>query len=360
MVATSLLIGVELPDGDQDLDWALARDTLIEASRVSGASVAALRRGSLNQSWLPPGCEVIDASGDPESSLAMLSDRAEIVVLLNPVFAPISTGDIQAAVMRLENSSLSKLSGAAGGGEWWMIAAQRSGTGAAELPRRERASRAQLRDLLMHADAPLMPATRRALHVAGEMPDSAPWRVIERKDEIVTPWRTAVRERVRTHSGDVIDYRYTRAADPVVVVPVTRDGDIVLIRQWRQPIGDWSLEVPAGTGEGTFAEMARMELAEEIGMIDLDELRWIGSWHPLSGHTNIEAQTFVALGVTLGEQQLERNELVVPEMVPFEIAVDLARRGEINDGMCALAVLAAEPAIRAWLASQNESSGDPG
>ena len=56
-------------------------------------------------------------------------------------------------------------------------------------------------------------------------------------------------------------------ADGVVVVPITADDRIVLVRQFRHPVRMWLRELPRGAGEKgeTPDDVARRELKEEIG-----------------------------------------------------------------------------------------------
>lgn len=213
-------------------------------------------------------------------------------------------------------------------------------------------------DLAQRSDL-AAPATRRILRelraAGAQIPAPAPpWGLLGQRTVLETPWRSLLVDRVRTHSGDELDWHYVSAPEPVVVVPVTADGDIVLIRQYRQPLRDWSLEVPAGTGTGTFDEVARMELREEIGASQIGQLRYVGSWHPMTGHASTLAHVYLAFDVQPGQAQLERNELLTSYVVPAELAFDMARRGEITDGTCALAILVCEPEIRTQLDRRGE------
>ncbi len=110
-------------------------------------------------------------------------------------------------------------------------------------------------------------AALRSLRTAGvQIPDGeGPWRVEERSMLHSTPWRSLLSDRVTTHGGEVIDYAYLETEQAVWVVPVTDDGRIVLVRQYRHPIGEIILEVPAGGGSGDPILIAQRELQEETG-----------------------------------------------------------------------------------------------
>jgi ADP-ribose pyrophosphatase len=58
--------------------------------------------------------------------------------------------------------------------------------------------------------------------------------------------------------GKETAYAYLQRAPAVIVVPVTRDGQIVIVEQYRYPVDDWCTEVPAGgthdTGDDALEE----------------------------------------------------------------------------------------------------------
>jgi ADP-ribose pyrophosphatase len=68
---------------------------------------------------------------------------------------------------------------------------------------------------------------------------------------------------------NVIDRDVVHFGEAVAVIPVKDDGNIVMIRQFRIPVEEWILEIPAGRvekGEG-WIEAAKRELQEEAGYI---------------------------------------------------------------------------------------------
>lgn len=197
-------------------------------------------------------------------------------------------------------------------------------------------------------------ATRVALptlrRLGAELPTSPiPWTVLSTETPYRDRRRSLVQERLLTHRGDEAAYSYLDAPDAVWIVPVTKQGEIVLIRQYRHPVRDWVLEVPAGGLDGDSMHVAAVkELREEVGGTGGD-VSYVGAFYSSSGQMTLRALVFVALGIELGESELESTELLEPVIVPAELAFDMARRGEINDGQSALAVLFCESQIREWL-----------
>jgi ADP-ribose pyrophosphatase len=176
--------------------------------------------------------------------------------------------------------------------------------------------------------------------------DESPWRVVQRRYLHRSPWRSFVRERVRIHSGAQIEYTYAETPDAVFVVPLTEDGRLVLIRQYRHPVRAWVWEVPAGSIHGESPDAAaRRELAEEIGgrCADLHALGW---HYGASATLTSRHYAFLATGVTLGASSREPTELLQVALLEPEEAFARARSGEIRSAESALALLLAEPYVR--------------
>jgi ADP-ribose pyrophosphatase len=153
-------------------------------------------------------------------------------------------------------------------------------------------------------------------------------------------WYNLRQDRVRTQDGHEFTYTLVDHPGAVWVVPVTRNGQVVLIHSYRYCVGEWCWEVPAGgLSPGlTSEEVARRELAEEIGGIAAD-MRCVGQFYTSSGISNELAYVYLAAGVELGETHREPTELMEIQLVPVEEALRMAREGEISDGPSALALL---------------------
>lgn len=90
---------------------------------------------------------------------------------------------------------------------------------------------------------------------------------------------------VRWPDGHVAPYAYVQGVGAVWVVPVTAEGDVVLIRQFRYTMDDWCWEVPAGgfhDFDGSPMDLAEQELAEEVGGAG-EDWQYVGSFRPGNG-----------------------------------------------------------------------------
>jgi ADP-ribose pyrophosphatase len=102
-------------------------------------------------------------------------------------------------------------------------------------------------------------------------------------------------ESITLPRGHHLDAEIVRHPGSVVLVPVTEDGEIVLVRQYRHAIGRWVWELPAGSlkpGEDPAAAAMR-ECQEEIGLIPAS-LHRLGSLFPTPGYCDEEMHFFRA------------------------------------------------------------------
>ena len=96
---------------------------------------------------------------------------------------------------------------------------------------------------------------------------------------------TVETEKVRLPGGGELDAEIIRHPGSVVIVPVTENGDIILVKQYRPAIGRFAWELPAGSlkpGEDTEKAAAR-ECHEETGFVP-GRLERLGSFYPTPGY----------------------------------------------------------------------------
>src|SRR3954449_3412320 len=97
--------------------------------------------------------------------------------------------------------------------------------------------------------------------------DTGRWRALGREYLYESPWCSFRVDEVELPDGVRIAYGVLESAGFAAVVAVTERGDVVLVRQWRQPVEGFTLELPGGGVEGGEdpREAVRRELLEETG-----------------------------------------------------------------------------------------------
>ena len=172
------------------------------------------------------------------------------------------------------------------------------------------------------------------------------WETLDSQFLWQSRWYNLRQDRVRTQAGHEFTYTIVDHPGAVWVVPVTADGQVVLIRNYRHTIGEYCYEVPAGgmSPDLTPEKVACHELLEEVGG-KAAELNFVGQFYTSNGISNEKAYVYLATGVELGEANREPTELIEMHLLPIEEAMRMARQGEIADGPIALALLWCEPKI---------------
>lgn len=186
-------------------------------------------------------------------------------------------------------------------------------------------------------------------HGRQDIPDEPrdPWETLRAERPVKTRWYSVRQDRVRTHSGGEISYTYVEHPGAVYVVPVTRDGAVLLIRQYRYPVHAWLWEVPSGgieAGEDAATAAAR-ELAEEVGARS-HRIQQVAAFYTSAGISDERSEVYLATQVTRGQSRREATELLRVLALPVEEALRMAHAGEITDAQSALALLLCEPHLR--------------
>lgn len=105
-----------------------------------------------------------------------------------------------------------------------------------------------------------------------------PWKVLARKAVFDSKWVRIFQEKVRTASGKILDdYYIIDSTDVAIVIPVTTNGKVVIIREYKNGAKTVVTGFPAGYAEQgePLETTAKRELEEETGYIP-ERLEYIG------------------------------------------------------------------------------------
>jgi ADP-ribose pyrophosphatase len=142
--------------------------------------------------------------------------------------------------------------------------------------------------------------------------------------------------------ADVGAWEVVRTPDAAGVLPITPEGDALLVRQFRPPVRHVVTEIPAGLldVEGEDAQTcAARELYEETGFRHAS-LEFLAGFHPSAGHSAEFVHLFLAR--TRSEPEGRPEEGIELIRVPFSEMLADARAGRLEDVKTALAVLLAD------------------
>jgi ADP-ribose pyrophosphatase len=175
------------------------------------------------------------------------------------------------------------------------------------------------------------------------------WKRLGSEKLLENPYFALRSDRLRLPDGGIKDpYYVIERPDAAIVFPLTADGDVVLVRQYRPPIDMMELGLPAGLveeGEGP-EEAARRELAEETGYTG-SEWEPLGSVASSPGLKDNWAYLFLARDVEeTAAPDPDEHEVVEVVVVPVDKLRDLVHSGEIVSSSGVAAVMLALERLR--------------
>lgn len=149
-----------------------------------------------------------------------------------------------------------------------------------------------------------------------------PWKILQSQQTFRDRFLGVRTDRCQRADGHLVPtYHVIQQTPWVTVYPLTDDGNIVLIREYRHGAEIILTGPPGGVsdhGETDWEAVARRELVEETGYEARDLLQ-IGRCYPNPGIQDNELHFFLALGCTpTGQQQLDPNEEIEVFEMPYE------------------------------------------
>ena len=122
----------------------------------------------------------------------------------------------------------------------------------------------------------------------------------------------------------------------VVIIPVTDAGEILLVRQYRAPLGRWAWELPAGSlkpGEDVEKAAVR-ECHEEIGLVP-SRIERLGAFYPTPGYCDEEMNFYRATGLRQPHDhetaQPDEDEDIETKAFTLDAIGEMIASGEVID-----------------------------
>lgn len=163
--------------------------------------------------------------------------------------------------------------------------------------------------------------------------------------------------RTLIHNGKIIDYYQDTIELPngneavwdfidhkgaAAMIAVREDGKLLMVRQWRNAIDRYTLEIPAGGLNGSdepTGEAAIRELKEETGYL-ADQVQFLLRIHTTVAYCNEGIDIYLARGLKFhGDQHLDEDEFVDVGAYSLEELVQMIYDGKIEDAKTICAIM---------------------
>ncbi|MBR1729190.1 MAG: NUDIX hydrolase [Selenomonadaceae bacterium] len=149
------------------------------------------------------------------------------------------------------------------------------------------------------------------------------------------------KDTVELPNGHQAPREWIKHPGAAAVIPLLPDGNIILVKQFRYPIGQVTLEIPAGKldaeGEDPL-DCANRELSEETGYT-AGKIWKLTSIATTVGFSNEWIHIYAAEDLTPGKQHPDDDEFINYLKVPLNDAVKMVEEGKIFDSKSVIAIL---------------------
>lgn len=134
------------------------------------------------------------------------------------------------------------------------------------------------------------------------------WTILSKKDISPHKWFPLELRTYQLPNGNIVeDFSVTTLQDVAMVVPITKDKKVVLVRQFKAGVDEVILEFPAGRLEGKstdLVELAKEELEEEVGIkVEKSDLKYFGMVAGFVSKGSEKVYLYLATDVVFNAQQ---------------------------------------------------------
>ena len=170
--------------------------------------------------------------------------------------------------------------------------------------------------------------------------ETNPWQLIDTTIVYDNAWIKVREDKVIRPDGADGIYGVVHFKNKAVgVLPIDKDGSIILVGQYRYPLDQYSWEIPEGgcPHEEDTLEAAKRELLEETGLT-AKNWKLVGSAHLSNSVSDEIGYWYEATDLSQGEAQPEGCEELSLHRVPFKEALNMVISGEITDSVSVMAI----------------------
>ena len=150
------------------------------------------------------------------------------------------------------------------------------------------------------------------------------------------------KDTVQVPNGNIVKWDFIKHQGAAAVVPVTADGKLLMVRQYRNALDRYTLEIPAGGLNGPeepTMEAAARELEEETGC-HAGKMEWLITIRTTVAFCNEKIDIYVATDLTPGSQHLDEDEFVDVEEYTLDELCQMIYEGKLQDAKTVAAIMA--------------------
>lgn len=149
------------------------------------------------------------------------------------------------------------------------------------------------------------------------------------------------KDTIQVPNGNVVKWDFIGHKGAAAVLPVREDGKILMVRQFRNALDRYTLEIPAGglnSPEEPMITAAARELEEETGFC-CDSLEFLISIYTTVAFCNERIEIYLARDLKPGKQHLDEDEFINVEAYDVEELCQMIYEGKIEDSKTISAIM---------------------
>ena len=149
------------------------------------------------------------------------------------------------------------------------------------------------------------------------------------------------KDTVQLPNGNVVDWDFIGHKGAAAVIPVREDGKLLMVRQFRNALDRYTLEIPAGGLNGPEEPMldaAARELEEETGYRS-EDLELLITIRTTVAFCNEKIDIYVAKNLIKSQQNLDEDEFINVEAYSVEELSQMIFEGKIEDSKTISAIM---------------------
>ncbi len=149
------------------------------------------------------------------------------------------------------------------------------------------------------------------------------------------------KDTIEVPNGNVVEWDFIGHKGAAAVLPVREDGKLLMVRQYRNALDRYTLEIPAGglnDADEPTRDAAGRELEEETGYRS-DDLEWLITIRTTVAFCNEKIDIYVAKNLIKSHQHLDEDEFINVEAYSVEELSRMILEGKIEDSKTISAIM---------------------